>query len=188
MHSYETTRLNLEPLVEAHATELFEPLCDPKLYEFIPTNPPESMSWLADRYERLSLRTSPDGNEQWLNWVIRVKDSRVPVGTVEVTIRQDETALLAYTVFASEWGMGYAREACGCVVRELFQNGHVKEFIAHVDTRNVRSIRLLESLKFSLVDTIVGADKFKGSVSDEFVFSFRNTKAEVQEVILSPHQ
>ena len=145
-----------------------------KLYKFIPTNPPHSPSWLASRYKRLELRHSPDGNEQWLNWVIRLKENRKPVGLIEVTIHGDQSALLAYTVFVDEWGKGYAREACGWVINELFRQFLVKEFISHVDRRNARSISLLEALNFSLVKTISSADYFKNAKSDEYVYSLRD--------------
>ena len=62
---------SLEPLVAAHAAQMFEVLSDPAIYEF-ENEPPRSPELLAQRYERLESRRSTDGAEQWLNWVIRL--------------------------------------------------------------------------------------------------------------------
>jgi [ribosomal protein S5]-alanine N-acetyltransferase len=44
-------------------------------------------------------------------------------------------------------------------------------FKAWTDTRNLASHRLLEKLGFTKIEEIKNADEFKGSVSDEFVYS-----------------
>jgi hypothetical protein len=73
METLVTRGLTLEPLLEAHAPEMFEILCDPAIYQF-ENQPPQSKQALAERYARLQRRHSPDGSERWLNWVVRLEN------------------------------------------------------------------------------------------------------------------
>ena len=73
----------MEPLVAAHAHEMFGVLSDPAIYESA-NAPPPSEEWLRSRYRRLEQRRSPDGNELWLNWVARVPCGEL-VGYVQAT-------------------------------------------------------------------------------------------------------
>jgi len=136
---FETSRLRLEPM--------FELLSDDRLYRFIPRDPPRSLEALSERYQRLETRKSPDGNEAWLNWMVRSKAEGKCLGRVEVTIRRDGSAYLAYELGVAFSGRGYATEACRRVIEALFGSG-VPWIVAEVDTRNSASIRLLERLGF----------------------------------------
>jgi RimJ/RimL family protein N-acetyltransferase len=49
----------------------------------------------------------------------------------------------------------------------------IASFGARVDTRNARSRRLAERLRFVVPEAVEGADEFKGSVSDEHVHAWR---------------
>lgn len=166
--SRETPRLLLEPLVTGHATALFETLQAPELYTYIPQEAPASLEALTARFEALSGRHSPDGHEVWLNWALRQRAAGIYVGTVQATVRQDHTALLAYMIFVPFWRQGYAREGCAHVIAHLFEEYHVSRVAAEIDTRNTTSIRLVEALGFTRVGTTPGADFFKGAVSDEY--------------------
>lgn len=171
MTELETERLRLEPLTRLHAAELFQPLSDPRVFEFIPHDPPPSFEAFEARYARLEGRQSPAGDERWLNWAIRSKAAGVCLGRVEATLRQDGTAYLAYEVGPAHWGQGYATEACRRVIDALFDDYAAERVIGEVDTRNAASIRLLERLGFERVSLKPGADFFKGAPSDEFTYS-----------------
>jgi ribosomal-protein-alanine N-acetyltransferase len=163
-------RLALEPIEGRHAEALFGLLQDPSIYVYVPTEPPASVSALRERYEYLARRKSPDGREAWLNWAVRVQETGAYAGTIQATVRPDATALLAYELGAGHRGAGYATEACEAVIRELVDGHGVAEVVALVDTRNARSIRLLERLGFERTRHVVGADHFKGSSSDEYEY------------------
>jgi RimJ/RimL family protein N-acetyltransferase len=167
-HSLKTARLLLEPLATHQAALLFEALQAAELYTFIPQDPPSSLDALTARYAVLASRRSPDGQEIWLNWVLRLHDTGVYVGTVQATLRADHTALLAYMVFPPFWGKGYAREGCDAVLAHLFERYRVSRVAAEIDTRNAASIHLIEALGFTRVVTMRSADFFKGAVSDEY--------------------
>jgi ribosomal-protein-alanine N-acetyltransferase len=173
---FETARLRLEPLREAHAAELFELFSDPAMYRFVPQDPPESVAKLAQRYKFLEARRSPDGEEEWLNWAVRLKGEGVCVGTVQVTLPHDGRAQLAYEIGAPYWRRGFATEACARVIEALFERG-ASEVWAELDTRNEASIALLERLGFRRGALKKNADQFKGSESDEWTYTLPRTTA-----------
>src|SRR4030081_2543719 len=71
MNTVETGGLTLEPQTAAHAQEMFAVLSDPAIYEY-ENEPAPSLEWLRARFTELESRLSPNGQEQWLNWVIRL--------------------------------------------------------------------------------------------------------------------
>jgi ribosomal-protein-alanine N-acetyltransferase len=166
-----TEHFVLEPIVQGHADELFAGLSAAALYSFIPGDPPASVEELRAQFRRWQARRSASGDEVWLNYAVREQASGHVCGTLQSTIVSVGFAYLAYFVFAEHWRRGVASEACRELVRVLFVTFGVDRVVAHVDTRNEASIRLLKTLRFQLVDTIPGADTFKGGVSDEFVFA-----------------
>lgn len=170
-HGLETERLRLEPLTHLHAAEYFVLLSDPRIFEFIPQDPPPAVDAVETRFRVLETRLSPDGEELWLNWVLRSKALGVCVGRVEATVCQDGSALLAYELDPEHWSQGFATEACGRVVDALFTSYGVTRIVAEVDTRNVASMRLLERLGFVRGSIKRDADFFKGASSDEVTYS-----------------
>ena len=170
----QTERLALEPLRTSHAAELFEILADERLYRFIPHDPPASKDALATRFQRLEGHCSPRGDEVWLNWVIRLRSAGCCVGRVEATLREDGSAFLAYEIGAAYWRLGLATEACRRVIEALFADFAAQRIMADVDTRNATSIRLLERLGFERGAVTLGADCFKGSVSDEVRYTLHS--------------
>lgn len=174
-------RLRLEPLALEHADLLYERLCDPSLYTYIPQEPPTTLSALRDRYSHLESRFSPDQSELWLNWVIWDVSRKRYVGTVEASVHlSSPRADIAYMTFTEYWKQCYATEACGLVLNFLFGQCEIVEVEALVDTRNDASIKLLEKLRFSLIERINQADFFKGSSSDEY--RYRLTRFQHRDV------
>src|SRR5438034_4274821 len=94
MRVIETGSLTLKPQTAAHAEEMFAVLSDPAIYEY-ENEPPPSLEWLRGRFTKLESRRSPNGAEQWLNWVIRLPTSEL-IGYVQATLHPDGSAALAY--------------------------------------------------------------------------------------------
>jgi RimJ/RimL family protein N-acetyltransferase len=136
----------LEPQVAAHAPEMFAVLSDPAIYEF-ENAPPKSEAWLTERFSRLESRVSPDGAEQWLNWVIRLP-SGVLAGYVQATIARDRTAHIAYELASKFWRQGIGSAAVGGMLEELVASYGVCTCAATLKERNYRSFALLQSLGF----------------------------------------
>jgi len=142
------TGLTLEPQVPAHAEEMFVVLSDPAIYEY-ENEPPTSLEGLRARFARLESRQSPDGREQWLNWVIRLPTSEL-IGYVQATVRSNGSAAIAYELSSTYWGRGLANRAVQAMIGELVRHYGVRELSAVFKRENLRSERLLRSLGFSL--------------------------------------
>ncbi len=143
-----TDKLTLEPQTAAHAEEMFVVLSDPAIYEY-ENEPPQSLEWLRARFTKLETRLSADGDEQWLNWVIRLPTSEL-IGYVQATVRREGRAAIAYELSSSYWGRGLAHQAVTAMMVELVEHYGVRSSFAVLKGENFRSIRMLERLGFSL--------------------------------------
>jgi ribosomal-protein-alanine N-acetyltransferase len=137
----------LVPLVVAHAPEMFRVLSDPAIYEF-ENEPPVSEEWLARRYELLESRDSPDGTEQWLNWVVQLPAGDL-AGYVQATVLASGTSLVAYELNSRYWRQGIGSSAVTAVLKELCSTYAVHTVVAVLKTANYRSAALLQRLGFS---------------------------------------
>jgi ribosomal-protein-alanine N-acetyltransferase len=163
-----TRRLDLEPLAERHADELWVPLADPRLYTHLPQEPPPSLAALRERFVLLSQRRSPQGDQLWLNWVMRDRGDGRSRGRLQATVTAQGRAWIAYEVFPSFWGQGLATEGCRRMIGWLIDELDVRELVAEVDALNAPSLALLQRLCFQRVSYREAADQFKGRVSDEW--------------------
>ena len=143
-----TPTLTLEPQTAAHAEEMFAVLCDPAIYEY-ENEPPPSLEWLRARFTKLEARESADGQQQWLNWVIRLPTSEL-IGFVQATVHRNGNAGIAYVLASAYWGRGLAREAVKAMMTELVEHYRVRTFSAVLKRDNFRSVKLLEHSGFSL--------------------------------------
>jgi RimJ/RimL family protein N-acetyltransferase len=126
---------------------MFRVLGDPAIYEF-ENEPPESEEWLTRRYEFLERRSSPDGAERWLNWVVRLPSGEL-AGHVQATVLASGTALVAYELNSRYWRQGIGSSAVTAVLAELSSTYSVHLFVAILKTANYRSMGLLIRLGFS---------------------------------------
>ena len=164
-----TERLRLEPQVEAHTDALMQALSSPRTHEFVPGDPPLDRERFADRMKKLESRISTDGLQHWLNWT--VFSGLEVIGTVQADATDStSSASIAYMFHPNSWGKGFAFEATSAMLEHLKSQG-VTSFKAWTDTRNLASHKLLERLGFAKIEEIKNADEFKGSISDEFVYS-----------------
>ena len=140
---WRTERLDLEPLVVAHATELEPLLDDARLHEFT-GGAPLSAPALAVRYERLAARRSPGGDQLWGNWVVRLHSTGAAVGTVQATLPAGGPgagpAEVAWVVAPAAQGRGYATEAAGSLVSLLREAGWT--VVAHIHPGHLASQRV----------------------------------------------
>ena len=145
-------RVVLHPLRAEHAAVLFPILSDDELWRFAPRPSSKSAAEMRDTFARLESRRGKDGREYWLNWAIEEKTSKNVVGFVQATVDEAVSdASIAYILARSSWGAGLASDAVGAMLIHLKTVG-VSTFSATVDSRNLRSIRLLESFQFRISD------------------------------------
>lgn len=126
-----TDRFELVPLTVDDAADMVDVLGDPALYTFIGGTPP-TLAELRSRYARQAVGRSPDGSQQWLNWIIRRRPDARAVGTVQATVtgggREAEIAWVVGTAFQ---GQGYATAAAVALVGWLDARG-ITTIAAHV--------------------------------------------------------
>lgn len=146
-----TPRLAIEPLRPDDAPELYPILRDPRLYAYFSETPPASAGALRARFARYAAGPPPGRDERWLNWIVRARPDRRPIGTLQSTVEPAAgRAYVAYVFAVAAWGQGYATEATGALVTWLHAEG-VPDVEALVDARNERSLRLLRRLGFAPV-------------------------------------
>ncbi|MCE9634311.1 MAG: GNAT family N-acetyltransferase [Planctomycetes bacterium] len=146
MRTLDTAICTLEPQTVAHAREMFAVLSDPAIYEF-ENEPPVSEQWLSERFARLERRTSTDGQQLWLNWVVRLPSGEL-TGYVQATVLRSGAALVAYELGSRFWRKGIGRSAVSALLDELQSRYGVHLFAAVLKSANFRSLALLHSLGF----------------------------------------
>ncbi len=127
-----TTRLVLRPLRVDDADEMAKVLADPALHEFT-GGEPASLEELRDRYSQWT-QGSGSPAELWLNWIVRLREGEIAIGTVQATVvesRSDISALVAWTIGVTWQGQGYASEAAVGLVEWLVDHG-IEAVTAHV--------------------------------------------------------
>jgi RimJ/RimL family protein N-acetyltransferase len=114
-----SARLYLVPLAAADADEMVGVLSGAALYTFTGGSPP-GLGELRARYARLATGRSPDGREEWRNWILRREPDRVAVGYVQATIVDGGTrAEIAWVVGLNWQRQGFAAEAVRALVTWL---------------------------------------------------------------------
>jgi len=148
MRSLHSARLTLEPQTALHAPAMFKVLSDPAIYTY-ENQPPASLDALSRRFARLEARLSPDGGEQWLNWVLRQRSDGELIGYVQATVQADGRSLVAYELASPHWGRGLGHEAVQAMLDELQQHVGVRHALAVFKRANFRSLALLLRLGFT---------------------------------------
>jgi RimJ/RimL family protein N-acetyltransferase len=153
-----TDRLRLEPITEAHATEIAPVLDDQRLHAFIGGRP-LTESELRVRYRRLTAGRSDDGRERWLNWIVRVRQDGHAIGVVQATVTgaAHPRAELSWVVAPGVQGHGYAREAAAAMLAWLIDEG-IAEFVAHIHPGHIASQRVARALGLAATGTIVAGE------------------------------
>lgn len=128
---FSTDRLDAEPLRVAHADEMAAVLADPALHVFT-GGAPLSAQELRARYARQTAG-SPDPDELWWNWVLRVRGEGRLAGYVQATVDVTGARAEIAWVIGAEWqGRGYAKEAAKGLVAHLLGGVAVRTVMAHV--------------------------------------------------------
>nr|WSW67623.1 GNAT family N-acetyltransferase [Streptomyces sp. NBC_00995] len=126
---FSTARLDALPLRVSYADEMAAVLAAPVLHTFT-GGAPATAEELRARYERQTAG-SPDPDELWWNWVLRIRDEGRLVGYVQATVR-GARAEVAWVTGAGWQGRGYAKEAARGLVAHLSGGGAVRTVVAHI--------------------------------------------------------
>jgi RimJ/RimL family protein N-acetyltransferase len=135
-----TGRLRLQLIAQADADELHRILDDPELHRFT-GGQPFQLGELRQRIAKWQLLRSPDGEEIWLNWIVRLAATRAVVGYVQASVKEG-TASIAYVIGRAYWGQGLASEATLAMCRILHERLAVEELVAHIHPLHEASQRV----------------------------------------------
>jgi len=141
----ETERLLLDPMVERDSHALFALLTDPEIHVFTGGCPPPSFDHVRAKIRRRESRRSPEGDELWLNWTLRLKADRSVVGYVQAGVTHGR-ADLAWVVGVPFQRRGYASEASRRVLRWLRDDLDVHEVRANIHPEHVASRRVARNI------------------------------------------
>lgn len=142
-----TARLLLEPLRPEHADEMAPVLDDLALHTYTGGRPADRDA-LRRRYERQALGRSPDGSQQWLNWIVRRSIDGLAVGTTQATVTTSEKgtiAEVAWVIGSAQQRQGYATEAARAMLKHLRDSG-VTTVVANVHPQHQASMAVARAL------------------------------------------
>ena len=134
-------RLVLSPMVRDDASDLFGLLQEPSIHRFTGNAPPASVDALQRKIRLWEGRRSPEGDELWLNWTLRLRSSGQVVGYVQASVGK-EWADLAWVIGTPFQNLGYATEASLHVVAWLREYLRVAKFRAAIHPENIASCRV----------------------------------------------
>lgn len=148
--------VTIRPLRVEDAAAMVDVLASPELYRHIGGEPPTEEE-LSTRYARQTTGFSPDGSQQWLNWV--VLDGRgAPVGYVQASRPLDGArAEIAWVIGAAWQGRGYATRAVVLMVQELAGLG-VDEVVADIHPANTASEGVARRVGMVPTDEIIDGE------------------------------
>lgn len=151
-------RLRLDPLTVGDADVMVGVLSDAALHRFTGGSPPD-LEQLRRRYLAQVAGTSPDGNQRWLNWIVRLRPDGAAIGYVQATVsREGESAELAWVIGTRWQGAGYAREAVTSLV-EALRAGGVTRLVAHVHPEHAASQHVAAEAGLSRTGRLVDGEE-----------------------------
>jgi RimJ/RimL family protein N-acetyltransferase len=111
----------------------------------------DDLDGLRRRFSAWEARRSPDGAEQWLNWIVRDRADGRPLGWAQATVR-GATASVAYSLLLSARGRGAASDALRAITRWLRAERGVADVRATIAPDNVASGRVARAAGFAPTD------------------------------------
>lgn len=133
-------------------------LADPPLYTFTGGEPP-ALEDLRRRYAAQVAGHSPDGAEQWHNWIVRRADAGSEIGFVQATVIDAGAAADIAWVIGAPWqGRGYATEAARAMVAWLLETG-VAVVTAHVHPDHEASARVAARAGLAATDEVEDGER-----------------------------
>ena len=76
-----------------------------------------------------------------------------PIGLINLQLRDDEVATVAYSVFPSHRGRGVAPRAVRLLTGWAFQHLRLLRILLEADRENTASVRVAEKCQFEQLDT-----------------------------------
>ena len=96
----------------------------------------------------------------------------IHIGAVSIYMNKDNyEGELGWIIHKEYWGNGYAVEAASSIIKFAIEKLHVKRLIAHCDSENISSYRVMEKLGMVLVHKSKGRkNKSSDEEREEFMY------------------
>jgi len=107
---------------------------------------PSSLSEV-ENFIQSTLEADPNKNDQWIQLAICLKEGTM-IGDLGIHFLDEFQVELGYTLSPLNQNQGYAYEAVSAIIDHLFKVLNKHRITASADPDNLRSIHLLEKLRF----------------------------------------
>ncbi|MFE9680531.1 GNAT family N-acetyltransferase [Streptomyces sp. NPDC002701] len=165
----ETPRLVLRRFRAEDAAPLAAYRSDPEVARYQGWSAPVALE-AAARLVRALAAGSPQ-EPGWFQYAVELRADHCLVGDVGVRLHENRLqAEIGFTLAAARQGHGYAAEAVGAVLDDLFGRRGLHRVSAECDVRNIRSARLLRRLGFVQEGLLRHGSWIKGEWTDDLLF------------------
>ena len=145
----------LVPLLARDARELAGLLDDATVRDALGV---DDLDGLRRRFAGWETRRSPDGAQDWLNWIVRARDDGRALGWTQATV-EGAAASLAYALLPAERGRGAASDAVRALAAWLRDTLGVREVTASIAPENAASERVARAAGFELTERRVAGER-----------------------------
>ena len=157
-----TNRLSLVPLGPQYLESTHKYASDLEITKYMVHLPNTVISETKEFLDRVQEEWQKS-NPEFYEFAILLNNSHV--GAVSIYINKDNLeAELGWIIGREYWGYGYAAEAAREIISFATLELKVRRFIAHCDSENVNSYRVMQKLGMTLVNKTKGR---KNKCSDE---------------------
>ena len=164
----ETRRLVLRPFTEGDLDFIFRLFSDSETNRYSSSGDlatPEEARRMYEGYLR-------PGFPSHFRLATELRETGEVVGTLGLYrySERDRCAVLGYDLLRTHWGRGYMAEAVEALLCYGFSELGLNRVEATVDPLNLRSVRLLERLGFTLEGLVRERYVYKGGAHDEAIY------------------
>lgn len=167
----ETERLQIKQLTIQDLTAFHSYRSNPEVTKY------QGFDVMTKQQAKLFIKlnaTKQFGNtDGWIQYAIKIKATQQLIGdcAIKLISHKNKSAEIGITIMPTEQMKGYAKEAMLGIMDFLFTTKHVHRIVEIVDTENIASIHLLQSIGFRQEGHFIENIFFKGKWGSEFLFA-----------------
>lgn len=167
----QTERLYISPISLEEVGTFMEYRNDPKNAKFQSWEPNYTLESASEFIIEISKIPFPTKGK-WNQLAVFLTDSKIHIGDIAFKLSEDgDQADIGYTFATKYQGMGYATEAVRYFINYCFTQLNLHRIVGITDRENIKSITLLERLKFRREAHFVQNIWFKGQWGDEYQYA-----------------
>lgn len=170
----ETDRLLLDEFKISDAEELFNLRSDDRVMKYLDRDNHKSVK---DSEEMIESIIKSYKDKTGLNWIIREKESEKVAGYIGYwrLIRESVRAEIGYALSPDFWGKGLMYETLIKIIKFGFTEFGLHSVEGNVNPNNIKSIKVLEKLRFRKEAHFREDYLYKGKFLDSAIYCFVET-------------